>query len=150
MYKSLKKLKTNISKAPSNMIHQRHLQSARGNREGTTCGSVHLQLHKPHVAISRPHDLIPQSSVAVTHLLTGCYSFYLSFRYEILNRDYLLQGLNRDLLNARVNMRRSDFYDSTNWASQNNPNRKSPVVWTLRRTVHRTVPSCEHHISPLS
>ena len=62
-----------------------------------TCGSLRLRLHKPHVAnrpISRPHDLHSQSSVAVTHLHTGCCSFYLPRRAGILSRDCLLRGLN--------------------------------------------------------
>jgi len=30
---------------------------------------LHFQLHKPHMAISQPHTLTPQSSVAVTHYI---------------------------------------------------------------------------------
>ena len=36
---------------------------------GTTCGSLRLRLHKPHVAIVRPRALTSQSSVAVTHYI---------------------------------------------------------------------------------
>ena len=46
-----------------------HFQGARANRMGTTCGSLRLRLHKPHVAIVRPRALTSQSSVAVTHYI---------------------------------------------------------------------------------
>ena len=50
---------------------------ARANCKETTCGSLRLRLHKPHVAISRPHALTPQSSVAVTHyILTATHFTY--------------------------------------------------------------------------
>jgi len=35
-------------------------------------------LHKPHVTISRPHTLTPQSSVAFTQQNTSCFSFTYS------------------------------------------------------------------------
>jgi hypothetical protein len=58
---------------------------------GTTCVSVRRWQHKPHVAILRPRALTSQSSVAVTHLHTGCCSFYLPRRDGILSRDCLLR-----------------------------------------------------------
>ena len=59
------------------MTNQRHFQSARSNCKGTTCSGVRRWQHKPHVAILRPRASTPQSPVAVTHLHTGCCSFYL-------------------------------------------------------------------------
>ena len=56
--------------------------------------------HKPHVAILWLRALTPQSSVAVTHLHTGCCSFYLPQRGGIPSWDCLLGGWNPDLLHA--------------------------------------------------
>ena len=62
--------------------------------------------HKPHVPILRPCDSTPQCSVAVTQLHTCYCSFNLPRRDEILSQDCMLWGLNTELLNARLNMRR--------------------------------------------
>ena len=52
-----------------------------------------IQIHLSVVVVGRA--LTPQSSVAVTHLHTGCCSFYLPQRDGIQSRDRLSRRLNR-------------------------------------------------------
>jgi len=65
-----------------------------------TCGSLRYQLHKPHVAISRPHDLHSQSSVSVIHYILIAPHFTYPGGMEAMSRACLLRGSNPDLLHA--------------------------------------------------
>jgi len=57
------------------MCNSLYFKGARANRLETTCGSLRIRLHKPHVAISRSHASTPQSSVVVTQLHTSAPRF---------------------------------------------------------------------------
>ena len=99
-------------------MNQRYFQgalTARANRKGTTRGCVRRYSSISHTWQSiRPRALTQQSSLAVTHLHSGCCSFCLLRRGGILSRDCLLRGVNPDLLNTSVNMRQSGYNDLTN------------------------------------
>jgi len=76
---------------------------SKANRYGARCGGLRLQLHKPHVAISQPRALTPQSSVAVT--ITYLMLFILLTMKSLKPKSSLSAPENRtqELFNALAN-----------------------------------------------
>ena len=81
-----------------------------------TCGSLRLQLHKPHVAISRPHDSHSQFSVVVTHYILIAAHFTYPGELEswvviVCSGDWTTSCMHEWTCVGAAN-------DLTNWASQ--------------------------------
>jgi len=96
------------------------------------CGSLRLWLHKPHVTISQPYPLTPQSSVVFTHLHTNfTYPGGIEVRVELVCS---WDGTRTSCTDERTCVRVANAL--TNWASQTGskntiqtPGSHHSIVW---------------------